>query len=150
MPLELNRAKLDDALVGGGVWWKIDLLPDGRFVGVPLRAKPESDPAVLVMPQGIEWDRAVAEAQRPHLPEIRDRKLSVDDERRIIGQVAAKALWRGAVNITVGGAPLEWSEATAAKMLTSVAWWNLCEFIIEASRDRAALLAREEEKAAGN
>lgn len=150
MPLELNRAKLDADRVDGGVWWKIDLLPDGRFVGVPLREKPESEPAVLVRPQGIEWDRALAEAQRPHLPEIRDRKLSTEDERRIVGQAAAKALWRGAVNLTVGGKPLEWSEEVAAKMLGSVEWLGLCEFIVEAARDRAALLAREEEKAAGN
>ena len=94
--------------------------------------------------------RALEEARRPFLLEIRDKRITPADERKILAQAVAQTLWRGVQNITVGGQPLVFRVAEAAQMLAQPAWLNLLEFIIRTATDRAALLADEETRAAGN
>jgi hypothetical protein len=50
----------------------------------------------------------------------------------------------------VGGQPLVYRVAEAAQMLARPEWTNLLECILRIAQDRAALLADEEARAAGN
>lgn len=150
MALDLAPVKIDARRVERGVWWAIQLGADGRLIGSPLPGEPGDEPALLIRPMDNEWDRAMEVAQAPFRVELREKKLTDEQERRIVAEAIAKALWRGCANITAGGKPVEWSEASAARMMADVAWLNVREFILSVSRDRAALLEQEEAKAAGN
>jgi hypothetical protein len=148
--LELNHAKLDVAKVANGVWWAIHVNADGTIGGEALRGAPGDKPALLIRPMGVEWERALDEARRPHLNDIRNKTLAPEVDREIVAKAAANSLWLDVANITIGGEPLKLSKERAATMLASPAWWNLCDFILAVSRDRQSLVAQEEEKAAGN
>lgn len=148
--MDLNTCKLDEAKLAGGVWWALSRNPDGTLSGVPVRGQPGDVPAVLIRPAGVEFERALEEARRPFLLDIRDKRLSAADERQILAQATAKALWVGCHNLTVGGQPLAYRVADAARMLADPAWTNLLDFILVTARDKASLLADEEARAAGN
>ena len=148
--MELNSIKLDPRKITGGVWWALERLPDGTLGGRALRGEPGDEPALCVKPAGVEFDRALEAARRPYLVEIRDRRLPPETERKILAEAVAEALWVGAQNLTVGGEPLSYNKERGQRMLAEPSWWNLCDFILAVSRDRAAVLADEEAKAAGN
>jgi hypothetical protein len=150
MPLELNGSLCDERKIASGVWWEIHINPDGTFGGKPMPGDPGDQPALLIRPRDEQWDRAIEDARRPHLIEIRDRRLDPQKEREMTARAIAVALWRGAQNVTVGGSPFVWSEDRAARMLAERRWWNLADFILAVSMDRAALAADEERKASGN
>jgi hypothetical protein len=147
---DLNSGRLDAKRIDGGVWWAIHLNADRTFGGRPLRGDPGEEPALLVRPADIEWERALDTARKPYRTEIREHRLSPADERKIMAEAIARALWRGCKNITVGKEPLVWSEAAAARMLADKEWWSLADFILAAAQSRAALVADEEAKASGN
>jgi hypothetical protein len=148
--MDLNTCKLDAGKLSGGVWWLLSRQPDGTLSAVASRGEHEDRPAVLVCPIGVEYERALEEARRPYLLEIRDRRLLPADERAILAQAVAQTLWKGARNLTVGGQPLVYRVAEAAQMLAKPEWTNLLECILRIAQDRAALLADEEARAAGN
>lgn len=148
--MDLFSCKLDAGKLSGGVWWTLTRQPDGTLTGVPAKGGPGDEPALLIRPAGVEFERALEAARRPFLVEIRDKRLSAADERQILAQAVAQALWAGVQNITVSGQPLVWSTATAERMLADPCWANLLDFILTVARDRAALLADEEARAAGN
>ena len=148
--MDLNSCKMDAGKLAGGVWWTIGRNPDGTLTGVPAKHSPGDEPALLIRPAGVEFERALEAARRPFLVDIRDKRLSAADERQILAQAVAQALWAGVQNVTVGGQPLVWSTATAERMLADPTWANLLDFILVVARDRAALLADEEARAAGN
>lgn len=148
--MDLATVKLDAAKVTGGVWWALERLADGTLTGKALRGLPGDEPALLIRPVGVEYARAREAAERPFRVEMRDKKLTPEDERRIFAESIAEALWLDAHNITMQGKPWKFDKAEAAKMLADVAWENVRYFIWSAANERAALLASEESKAAGN
>lgn len=148
--MDLTSCKLDAGKLSGGVWWIISRNPDGTLSGVPAKGGPGDEAALLIRPAGVEFERALETARRPFLVEIRDKRLSAADERQILAQAVSQALWAGAQNITVQGQPLVWSVAVGERMLADPTWANLLDFILVTARDRAALLADEEARAAGN
>lgn len=150
MPLELNASLVDERKIQDGVWWKVHVNPDGTFGGTPLPGAPGDEAALLIRPRDEQWDRAIEDLRRPHLIEIRDRRLAPEKDRELTAAAIARALWRGAANVTVGGALLVWSEDRAARMLAEKKWWNLADFVLQVSLDRAALAVQEEAKASGN
>lgn len=150
MPLDLNELACSEKKIAEGVWWEIHVNPDGTVGGRALPGDAGDKPALLILPRDERWDRAVEECQRPHRIELRDRRLEVAKEREITAMAVARSLWKGAANLTVGGAAFVWSEDRAARMLAERRWWNLLDFILAASTDRAALAADEERKASGN
>ncbi len=150
MPLDLNASLCDERKIASGVWWEIRINPDGTFGGTPLPGEPGDKPALLIRPRDEQWDRALEDLRRPHLVELRDRRLAPEKERELTASAIARALWRGAANVTVGGSAFAWSEDKAARMLAERRWWNLADFILAVSTDRAALAADEERRASGN
>lgn len=148
--IDFDDFAVDPHKVRDGVWWEIHRNPDGTYGGKALPGGPGEGPALLIRPQGVEWERALDAARRPHLFNMRDKRVPTDIEVQILAEAMAAALWRGAANITLGGASFEWREDRAAKMLAEVRHENLRAFILGVSQDRAALAAQEEEKAAGN
>lgn len=153
MPLfELSAGKLDAKRITEGIWWSIRRDPVLGFDGERLVCKPTETPAVLVRPigDGIEWQRALEDAQRPYRVEIREGRLSPELQRKTVAEAMARVLWRDCVNLTQGGAPFVWTEADAAKLLAAPEWLQFHEFIFRKASDRAALHAEEEAKASGN
>jgi len=148
--LDLNSARYDAARIERGVWWAIHVTADRRFGGKALRGDPGDEPALLIRPADVEWERACDAARAPYLRDVRLKELSPADNRKVLAKAMAKALWRGANKIAVGGKEFEWSEAAAEKMLAEPEWWALQDFIWYAAQDRAALAAEEEAKASGN
>lgn len=149
--LELNTIKLDPAKLSAGSWWKVWREPDGSIGGEPVyEAKVGDSPAVLVVPQGIAYERVQEEERKPHLEAIRLQVATDDTKRDIYGRTLGRAVLRGWRNLTVGGALLPWSEAKAIELMTDEKWSALREFVGAAAKWKAAAAAREEEQAAGN
>lgn len=147
---DLNTGRCDPQKIADGVWWKLHLNPDRTFGGEPLRGAPGDEPALLIRPADVDFLRAREAAEKPLRAEKPTGRLSAADERVVLAEAVAEALWRGAANITVGGEPLTWSKAKAAQMLAQPDWWNLTDFILLAAQSRAAVAAEEEAKASGN
>lgn len=154
--LDLNGARLDPTKIERGIWWRIRVTSSDqhgpRFDGEALPGLPGDEPALLIRTagDGIEHQRAREDAEKPFRIELREGRITPAALRTINAEAIARAFWRGAHNITIGGKPFEWSEAEAARMLARPEWWNLQDFIVEKATNRAALAAEEEEKAAGN
>lgn len=147
--MDLLSIKVDPAKVSGGVWWEIWREGDGRITGKVV-AEPADRPCVLVAPALVAYERAMDAARAPHLSTIRDGKATDATLRAIHGEALGKAVLKDWRNLTVGGQPLPYSEAKAVELMTEEAWLSLREFVVDASRYRAALAAEEVAKAAGN
>lgn len=147
--MDLLSIKVDPAKVVGGVWWEIWRTEDGRITGKSIAA-PADRPCVLIVPALLAYDRALDAARAPHLHTIREGKADDATLRAIQGEALGKAVLRDWRNLTFGGEPLPFSEAKAVELMTEEAWLSFREFVIDASRYRAALAAQEVAKAAGN
>ena len=99
---------------------------------------------------GTAYERAIDEARKPFLHEIRDGKASDATLRTIQAHALAKAALRGWQGLTMGGEAIAYSEAKALELLADPAWTWMHEFVMRAAQFRAASLATEEAKAAGN
>jgi hypothetical protein len=147
--MDLLGIKVDPAKVLGGVWWSIWREPDNRIGGKPVD-EPGDGPAVLIVPTLTAYERALDDARRPHLYEIREGKVADKTLRKIQGEALGRAILRDWRGITVGGHPLPWSEEKAVELMTDEAWLTLREFVQTAAQWRAALASQEVAKAAGN
>lgn len=154
MSFDLQSVAIDAKKLRDGVIWKVHREPDGSLAGSFVDAPVAGHGCLLVFPMGTAYHRAREEAEREHLPTLRDREVSEDDKERIRRKIEAKALaksvLRGWWNISIGGAPVEWSEDKAAELLAEERWMSLRDFVVLASQHRASLLEQEEEQAAGN
>jgi hypothetical protein len=147
--MDLLGIKVDPAKVAGGVWWSIWREPDNRIGGKSVD-DPGEGPALLIVPALTAYERALDDARRPHLYEIREGKVSDAVLRKIQGEALGRAVLRGWRGLVVGGQPLPWSEDKAVELMTDDAWLSLREFVQSAANWRAALAAQEVAKAAGN
>jgi hypothetical protein len=149
--LDLHAIKADPAKLLHGSWWKVWPSPASVIDGEPVKERPpETEAAFLIVPIGVAYERALDEARKPHLDEIRDRKASDATLRQIQAQALAKVALRGWQGLTMGGEPIAYGEAKAAELLADPAWTWLHDFVLRAAQFRAATLAAEEAKAAGN
>lgn len=146
---DLGTIEADPKKLADGVWHEIWREPDTSIDGKVV-AEPTDGPCVLIVPYGIAYERVMEEEQRPYLERIRERKLTDDDRRKILGRVLARAVFRGCVNITVSGEALKWTEEKAAELMADDRWIRLREFVIRKAGDRKASAAREEAQALGN
>lgn len=147
--MELESIKLDPLKLERGSWWAIRRQADGSIAGEPGDFQ-DKVPALLIVPVGLAYERALEAAREPHLEAIRAGKLSDDARREIHAQALAAAVLRGWCGLTLGGQPLEWTEDKARELLANVAWRPFYDFVSWASGVLAAAAAREEEAAAGN
>lgn len=148
--MDLNCIKLSSKKLTDGVWWELERLADGTLGGRPMPGEPGETPALLIRPAGVEFERALENARRPHLIELREKRLSADVERAVLAHALAETVWAGSHRVTINGSELVWSKDVARNMLQDPQWGYLLDMILVCSRDRAAALAAEEEKAAGN
>jgi hypothetical protein len=149
--LDLHAIKADPAKLLTGSWWRVWPSPGSVIDGEPVKVRPpDTDAAFLIVPIGLAYERAIDEARKPHLHEIRDGKADDATLRQIQAQALAKAALRGWQGLTMGGEAIPYSEAKALDLLTDPAWTWLHEFVLRAAQFRAATLATEEAKAAGN
>lgn len=147
--MDLATVKLDPAKLERGSWWAIHRNADGSIGGEPVDA-PGERPALLIVPAGLSYERALEEAREPFLQAIRDKKLSDADRLRIQGAAMAKAVLRGWQGLSLRGQDLPYSEDKAAELLCSAAWLAVHDFVFWAATVKAAAAAKEEEAAAGN
>lgn len=147
---DLSSVKLDPVKLERGTWWEVFRTADGRIDGTYVETPDPDKPAMLIVPAGIAYERALDEAQEPYLSAIRDGKLSDVDRLKIQGQALSRSVLRGWQNISMRGEPIVWTEDKAAELLCDAAWQSLHDFVIGAARIRAAAAAREEDAAAGN
>lgn len=153
--LDLSAVKLDTRKLDAGSWWAITIdKSTGDIGGNPLPGEPGDTPALLIVPAGIGFDRALDEERESFLQQLRDDKLP--DARReeivagIQGRALARKVLRGWANLTFGGEAKEWTEEMAAELLSKRDWKTLREFLIRASNVRAAAAVKEESQALGN
>ena len=149
--LDLHAIKADPLRLQSGSWWRVWPSPGSVIDGEPVRERPaDTEAAFLIVPLGTAYERAIDEARKPHLHEIRDGKADDATLRKIQAHALAKAALRGWQGLTMGGEAIAYSEAKALELLADPAWTWLHEFVMRAAQFRAASLATEEAKAAGN
>lgn len=149
--LDLHAIKADPAKLLNGSWWRVWPSPGSVIDGEPVKERPPAtDAAFLIVPIGVAYERAIDEARKPHLHEIRDGKADDATLRQIQAQALAKAALRGWQGLTMGGEAIAYSEAKALELLASPEWTWLHEFVMRAAQYRAATLATEEARASGN
>lgn len=147
--LDLDGVRMDPTKLRNGNWWAIWKELDLSISGKPMSG-PNDGPCVLVVPQGLAWERALDAAREPFLERIREGKLTEEESRTIQGKALAKAVFRDCRNLSIRGEPIVWSEEKAIELMTDPQWLSLQEFVLVASRHRAASAAREEAAAAKN
>jgi hypothetical protein len=146
---DLGTVEADPRKLREGVWHEIWREPDSSIGGRPVVAATDG-PCVLIVPYGLAYERALDEERRPFLERLRERKASDEDLRQIQGRALARTVFRGCVNISIGGEVVAWSEAKAVELMTDERWIRLREFVAMTAGNRAAAAAREEETAKGN
>lgn len=148
--LDLSTVKLDVAKLERGCWWEVHRADDGSIAGKVVDEPSADATALLIVPAGLAYERALDEAREPFLDKIRDKSIDDDTRRKIMGEALGKAVLRGWRNLTMHGKPLEWSEQQAIELLSGLAWSSFYEFVQWAASVRAAAAAKEEAAAAGN
>jgi hypothetical protein len=149
--LDLHAIKADPSKLLNGSWWRVWPSPGSVIDGEPVRDRPpETDAAFLIVPFGVAYERALDKARKPFMHEIRDGKADDVTLRQIQAQALAEAALKGWQGLTMGGEAIPYSEEKAIDLLSSPAWTWLHDFVHRAAQFRAASLAVEEAKAAGN
>ena len=151
--LDLSFAKVDLDKLDKGCWWQLRM-EDRQIVGEPVETPDEDQPAVLLVPIGMGYDRALKREQEPYLDQLRRDDLP-DDVRdalylKTAGRAAAIKVVRGWQNLSFDGKQIPWSESAAADLLASREWQNLLRFCIDAASHRQAALAKSEAESAKN
>ena len=147
--LDLGSVEADPRKLAEGSWFELWREPDTSLEGKVV-AGPTDGPCVLIVPYGIAYERALDEERRPFLERLRERKATDEDLRTIQGRALARAVFRGCVNLSIGGEGVVWSESKAIELMTDERWIRLRELVTRKAADRAASAAREEEQAKGN
>lgn len=149
--LNLNVTKLDPAKLEHGQCWEIFVGPDGILTAHPIPGPHPTKGWVRVAPPRSQYVRALEDARRPYIDELREGRLTVKQEAAIDGT----ALVRGGIltgwgNILIGSDRLEYSEENALLILTNPAWANFRGLISAIAENRKALLDQQDENAVGN
>lgn len=152
--LNLAKIKLDARKLDAGSWWSIYLDDRGNINGNPLPGEPGDQPALLIVPVGIGYQRALGEEQEPHLTLLRDDNLPDARHDELVsgieGRALARKVLRGWANVSFGAGDEQWTEERASELLSMREWRTLREFVLSASGVRSAAAAQEEEQALGN
>lgn len=152
--LNLAKIKLDTRKLDAGSWWAITADERGNISGDHLPGEPGDRPALLIVPIGIGYHRALGEEQEPHLTALRDDKLPDVRHEEIVagieGRALARKVLRGWANLGFGNGEEKWTEERAVELLSMREWKTLREFVLTASGVRSAAAAKEEAQALGN
>lgn len=149
MSFDLAKIAIVPERLHKGVWYEVYRDATGRLEGRVIPA-PSDNGCVLIIPMGAAYDRALEDAQRPHLALLRERKADPQTMREIEAQALAGVVLADWRNLTIRGEPVEFSVELARKLLADLEWLGLREFVQTAGQHRGALLALEEEQARGN
>jgi hypothetical protein len=148
--MDLGTIRLDPARLTGGCYWRIWREPSGAINGEPIRA-PGGDCWVLIVPQGMAFERAMDEERRPFLDRLRAGKaLTTDESTGIVLRAHGRATLRGWGGLTAAGEAVPFSDAKAIEFMTEEPWTALREFVMRASTQLGAAAHQEEEQAAKN
>lgn len=149
MSFDLGTIAVDPRKLEQGVVWEVHREPDGSIGGRPV-PKPTGNACLLIVPFGLAYERARDAAQQPFVHLDRAGRMTDDERLQVLATALGKATLRGMWNVVLGGKPVEWTEATGIELLADKKMLSLREFVMRAAGSRAALLADEEEQAAGN
>ncbi len=149
MSFDLGTVAVDPKKLEQGVVWEVHREPDGSIGGRPVPA-PTENACLLIVPFGLAYERARDAAMQPFIHLDRAGRMTDDERLQVLATALGKAVLRGMWNIVHGGSPVEWTEAAGIALLADKKMLSLREFIMRAAGSRAALLAHEEDEAAGN
>lgn len=148
--LDLSTVELDPAKLSKGCYWTVWREQNGALAGRPI-AGPGDGVWLLIVPQGIAFDRALDEERRPHLESLRSGKgLSDAETAAIVNRAHGRATLKGWGGLVAHGEPIPFSEAKAIEFMTDDRWKAVRDFVVMASGHQAAAAKAEEEQAAGN
>lgn len=149
--LELHAIKADPIRLLNGSWWKVWPSAVSVIDGQAVRERPpESEAAMLIVPIGTAYERAIEDARKPYIDEIRERKASDETLRKIQSVAMARSVLMGWQALTMGGELVPYSEAKAIELLSDPAWSWMHDFVLRAAQYRAATLEHHEARDSGN
>ena len=151
--MDLQSIQLDADKLDGGIWWRLSVR-DGHLTGEQVDKPNADDPAILLVPMGVAYQRQLEREQEPHSRKLRDSDTPPDELERLQLSTSAKALAATVVhdwqNITFRGQAIGFSQAKCAELLADRTFRNLLDFVLIQCSQREAALVSVEADSAGN